>query len=120
MVERSARRILGKADARRGVGLGVAINQKRWLLGSSETGGQIHSGRRFAHATLLVSNRDNSCQETPNLQKLTKGAGRCKMFHVEHHFDLVDLAVERPGLDAIVPRGTAYCADPSFDADISI
>ena len=88
MVERSARRVLGKPDTRGGVGLGVAINQKRWLLGSSEASGQIHGGRRFAHATLLVSYRDDSCQETPNLQKLTKRAGRCKMFHVEHHFDL--------------------------------
>jgi hypothetical protein len=37
------------------------------------------------------------------------------MFHVEHHD-----AVEWQSFDAIVPRGTASCTDPSFDADISI
>ena len=41
-------------------------------------------------------------------ENLAKTAPRCKMFHVEHHFDL---AVEWPSLDAVVPRGTASCTD---------
>ena len=91
VVESPARGIFWKSDRRSGICLRVTIDKKCRLVSGSEAGGEVNRGRSFADSTLLISDRDNSCQISPEFQcgeNLAKYIFTCKLFHVERMTEL--------------------------------
>src|SRR5713226_2276962 len=83
MIESAPGGIFLETDGGRGVGLGIAIDQERGLIGGREASGQIHSRGCFADAALLVGYRDDSRHRPPVGENVAKDWRGCKMFHVE-------------------------------------
>jgi hypothetical protein len=62
VIERATRRILGKAYCCGCVGLRIAVDEERVLIGGSETGSKVYGGGGFSYSTFLVSHRNDSRQ----------------------------------------------------------
>ena len=58
LVKRVANAIAFDADAARRVALRIRIDEQRFPLSGREGGREVHSGRRFADAALLVRDGD--------------------------------------------------------------
>ena len=86
VIESPARGIFRKADRRSGICLRVTIDKERRLVSCSETGGEVNRSCSFTDSTLLIRDRDNSCQISPEFlcgENLAKYKFTCKLFHVE-------------------------------------
>src|SRR5229473_7773590 len=62
MIESSSRGILGETYGRRGIGLGIAIDEKSGLFGNGEAGSQIHCRGGLSDPAFLVCHGDDSSQ----------------------------------------------------------
>ncbi len=57
--------ILVETDSARGVGLGIHIDEKCFLFGGGQTGGEIHRRGGLPYAPLLIGNRNYLVQWLP-------------------------------------------------------
>src|SRR6266567_448142 len=62
MIESSSRGILRETYGRSGIGLGIAVDEKRGLFGNSEAGSQVHGCGGLSDPALLICYGDNSSQ----------------------------------------------------------
>src|SRR4051812_22939283 len=53
--------VTSESDARRGVGLGIAVDQQGLDLGGSKGGRQVDGGGGLTHAALLIGNGNDAC-----------------------------------------------------------
>src|SRR5713101_4304995 len=102
MIESSSRRILGETYGRRGIGLGITIDEKSGLFGNGEAGSQIHCRGGLSDPALLVCHGDDSSQiiflvrksnkaslrmqdvSRGTFARIRKSPRKLQLFHVEH------------------------------------
>ncbi len=72
MIKSSARGIFRKADRCGGVGLRIAVDEKRWLVSGGKAGSEVYSGSGLSDPTFLICHRNDSCQNAPKLAYVAK------------------------------------------------
>ena len=114
MIESSSRGILGETYGRRGIGLGIAIDEKSGLFGNGEAGSQIHCRGGLSDPALLVCHGDDSSQIIFPERKSNKASLRMQDVSRGTYLLGGDSDVSAPS----VPRGTL--GEPNLFVDIGI
>src|SRR5882757_8429923 len=65
VIQSPARGIFRKADRRSGICLRVTVDKECRLVSGSQAGGEVNRSCSLTDSTLLISDRDNSCQVSP-------------------------------------------------------